>query len=363
MATKMLQWLGALFVLLLVATALGGFLVLKDRVRVVVQADAPASGPDPTALLRDDVQVLASRMGELQSALALNFERLQAAIEERAAARHADVAALRQEVAAVRQQLEHLGQELAALREQVRGLPPQAAAQQPFAPKDAEGAREAEPIEVPQKPPAPAEPAPVVPQPKPAQGFLSFSLPAVQFRCDELQDYTLLPGLCRVGFDAKSTLHDFTGVTQKVAGRFTADFDDPEGAWSGDVTVDAGSLATGVEGRDADMWEHLATKEHPQIRFTIQRFWPAPGGIDVEKQTARGEIEGQMTIRGKTRLLKMPVQLEVDPQKRVVVTGQAPLKISDYGVPVPSQLGLINMQDEVVVWVALRARLQPKVPK
>ena len=65
-----------------------------------------------------------------------------------------------------------------------------------------------------------------------------------------------------------------------------------------------------------------------------------------------------MTIRGQTRELTMPVAIEVDPQKRVVVTGQAPLELSDYGVPVPSQLGIINMQDEVVVWVALRARVQ-----
>src|SRR5262245_58576193 len=363
MATKLLQWLGALFVVLLVATAIIGFLVLKDRVRVVVQSDAPAIGPDPTALLRDDVQVLAGRIGDLQAALSPNFEQLQAAIEERATARHADVMALRREVAAARQLLDHLTQALVALREQVRGLPLQAAAQQPPAPANprVEGAPEAAvPVETTPSPPAPAEPAPAAPQAKPGSGFLSFSLPAVQFRCDELQDYTLLPGLCRVGFDAKSTLHDFTGVTEKVAGRFAADFDDPEGAWSGEVTVEAGSLVTGIEGRDTDMWEHLATKEHPQIRFTIQRFHPAPGGIDVAKQTARGDIDGKMTIRGQSRALTMPVQLEVDPQKRVVVRGQVPLKLSDYGVPVPSQLGLINMQDEVVVWIALRARAQPK---
>jgi polyisoprenoid-binding protein YceI len=356
MATKMLQWLGALFVVLLVATALGGFLVLKDRVRIVVQSDAPTSGPDPTALLRDDVQVLAGRMGELQAALAQNFEGLQAAIEERATARHADVMALRRDVGAARQRLDHLTQDLAALREQLRALPPQAAPQQ-----RAEVAPEpAVPVEPAPTLPAAADPAPATPQAKPGSGFLSFSLPSVQFRFDELQDYTLLPGLCRVGFDAKSTLHDFTGVTEKVAGRFTADFDDPQGAWSGEVTVEAGTLVTGVEGRDTDMWQYLATEQHPQIRFTIQRFKPAPGGVDVAKQTARGEIEGKMTIRGQTRALTMPVQLEVDPQKRVVVTGQVPLKISDYGVPVPSQLGVINMQDEVVVWIALRARMQPK---
>jgi hypothetical protein len=46
----------------------------------------------------------------------------------------------------------------------------------------------------------------------------------------------------------------------------------------------------------------------------------------------------------------------VDDSKRVIVEGEMPLKLSDYGVPVPSQLGLINMQDEVKIWVALQAR-------
>lgn len=360
MATRLLQWLGALFVVLLVAASLFGFMVVKDRMRIVVQSDAPATGPDPTALLRDDVQVLAGRQAELQAALSANFERLGAALEERAVARHQDVAALRQEVTAARQQLDRLTQDVAAL--QARAVPQQPAPRQESVPTPprVEAVPDAQPRDPTPAAPAPVELTPAPTKPAAGTGFLSFSLPAVQFRCDELQDYALLPGLCRVGFDAKSTLHDFTGVTEKVAGRFTADFDDPEGRWSGEVTAEAGSLATGVEGRDADMWKHLATKEHPQIRFAIERFKPAVGGVDVAKQTAKGEIEGQMTIRGQTRALAMPVQLEVDPQKRVVVTGQARLKLSDYGVPVPSQLGVINMQDEVVVWVALRARMQPR---
>ena len=90
---------------------------------------------------------------------------------------------------------------------------------------------------------------------------------------------------------------------------------------------------------------------------------PSPNGIDVAKQTAAGELLGTMTIRGQTRSVRMPLQIEVDPQKRVVVRGQMPLKLSDYGVPVPSQLGVINMQDEVTVWVALRARQQTEARK
>ena len=70
-----------------------------------------------------------------------------------------------------------------------------------------------------------------------------------------------------------------------------------------------------------------------------------------------------MTIRGKTLVLRVPVKIEVDPQQRVVIKGQAKLKLSDYGVPVPSQLGVINMEDEVMVWLALRARAQAEAVK
>jgi polyisoprenoid-binding protein YceI len=205
--------------------------------------------------------------------------------------------------------------------------------------------------------PVPSAPIPAAaPAAPPKPGFLSFSLPASQFRFAEPQDYQLVAELCRVGFDAKSTLHDFTGVTKDVRGQFHADFDDPQGAWSGEILATAGSLQTGVEGRDTNMWEYLQTKEHPEIRFVIERFAPAVDGIDAGKQTVRGVVHGTMTIRGKSRALALPLAVEVDPQKRVVLTGQVSLKLSDYDVPVPSKLGVINMQDEVVVWIALRAR-------
>ncbi|HEU4419573.1 MAG TPA: YceI family protein [Planctomycetota bacterium] len=357
MHSKLMQWLGVLLVLGLVGTSAGGLLVLKDRVRIIVQADQVAPGPDPAALLRDDVQVLAREFGELQQSLAGNFERLGTALEQRAEARHADVAALRQELAALRQQLDGQVRESRALSARLQELPQVAAPQ--LEPRVAPLALPAHPepdTTQPAAPPAVTEPVAVAE--KKGTGFLSFTLPSTQFHFDRAQDYVLVPDLCRVGFDAKSTLHDFSGVTSKLTGRFTADFDDPQGAWRGEVTVEARTLVTGVEGRDAAMYEHLDAKANAQIRFVVERFAPAPNGVDVGKQTARGDIVGRMTIRGQTRELTMPVAIEVDAQKRVVVTGQAPLKLSDYGVPVPSQLGIINMQDEVVVWVALRARVQ-----
>lgn len=370
MTARLLQILGVGFVLLLVAGSIAGFGVLKDRVRVVVMADAD-TGPDPTALLRDDLRVLAQDQRALQAALASNFERLANGLEERAGDRHADVQAQVGQVAAqlkaLRTLLDQQAQQLAVLRADLAAVQePGAARPRSLAAAAGDPAAGAVPERVMDAaPPTPAlEPiaaAPTVEPPSaatPKPGFLSFDLPTTRFAFDAPQDYALLPELCRVGFDAKSTLHDFTGVTSDVHGGFRADFDAPDGAWSGEIRVAARTLRTGVDGRDSNMREHLDTEHFPELRYTIERFVPAADGIDVAKQTARGEVRGTMTIRGQTRPFAMPVAVAVDPQRRVVVTGQAPLRLSDYGVPVPSQLGVINMQDEVQVWIALRARVR-----
>ncbi len=379
MTAKLLQTLGVVFVLSLVGASIFGFMVLKDRVRVVFAADATATGPDPTALLRDDVQTVAREVAALQQALAANFEQLATALEERANARHVDVLLLQQSLATSSTKLAALAQQSEGLRLQLAALPstivaamasngsvpvqaPLTVAAAGVVPKVTK-----QPPAVVAEPSAPEPPVttatPPVPAPKKGGSFLSFQVPGVAFRFDALQDYTIVPELSRVGFDAKSTLHDFSGVTSQVRGSFRADFDDPAGAWSGEVAAVAASLLTGVDGRDEAMREHLATKDHADLRFVLERFTPSANGVDVEKQTVKGDLAGTMTIRGQSKPFTLPVALEVDPQKRVVITGQTKLKLSDYGVPVPSQLGMINMQDEVAVWVALRARVQAGASK
>ena len=364
MSGKLLQALGALFVLGLVGGAVGGLMVLKDRIKVVVAADdAGATGPDPIALLRDDVRQVASDAAEWQQGVGRNFEQLGTALEERATARHEDVQRLRTEVAALREALAALIREHAATKALVAALPAAVAAATPAVVSPAV----VSPAVVATAPVAPSEPIAAATEPpaapeanaapaKPKGGFLTFSVPTSKFRFDEPQDYALVPDLCSVGFDAKSTLHDFTGRTGAVRGGFRADFDEAEAKWSGEIVCQAATLVTGVEGRDDNMRDHLDTKNHAEIRFRLDQFKAAPDGLDEANQKVRGEVSGTMTIRGQSKPFAMPVAVEVDAQKRVVVTGQAPLKLSDYGVPVPSQLGLINMQDEVVVWIALRAR-------
>src|SRR6185436_10140595 len=48
----------------------------------------------------------------------------------------------------------------------------------------------------------------------------------------------IVPSLSRVGFDAKSTLHDFSGTTSKVAGELTTCLARPEQSCRGEIRVD-----------------------------------------------------------------------------------------------------------------------------
>lgn len=375
MTGKLLQVFGVLFVLALVGGSIAGFGVLKDRVKVVVSPDAAATGPDPIAELKDDVNVLAGDLTTLQQALGSNFEQLAAGIDERAGARHAELMGLQRDLAAVQKQLASLGQENAALRQQLaqlgkqlEALPAGGGMQVASAPGGAAALpAEPQPQTQPQatpaavEPPPPTAPAEVADAPKKpdaAKPKGNFLFGGARFRCDEPHDYEIVPELSRVAFDAKSTLHDFTGVTQNVRGTFRIDFDDPQGAWTGSVRCDATTLKTGVDGRDSNMWEYLDTKNHPAIEFTLEKFEAAKDGVDVAKQTAKGEVVGTMRIRGKQKSVRMPVQLEIDAQKRLIVKGEMPLSLPDYDVPVPSQLGVINMEKDVKVWISLRARVK-----
>lgn len=359
---SLLQWLGVVCVLGLVGASVAGLAVLKDRVRIIVQDDAVAAGPDPTMLLRDDVQVLQRDLAALAPAIGEGIERFLLDSENRAAARQQDLAALRREVGALQLRCEEISRGIAALQSAAdvasQGARAGAAAAAVAEPEIAVPvAAPAASVEV-ATPAADAPPVAVAPARAGGATFLSFQLPSAGFRFDQPQEFVLVPALCRIGFDAKSTLHDFSGVTSSVEGRFRADLHDPQAGWQGEVKVRAATLTTGIDGRDANMRDLLEVERHPEICFAIERLEAAADGIDCQAQTVRGEIAGRMTIRGQTRALAMPVTIEVDLQKRVVINGQARLRLSDYGITPPSQLGVISMQDEVVVWVALRARAQ-----
>src|SRR5262245_30615380 len=70
----------------------------------------------------------------------------------------------------------------------------------------------------------------------------------------EPKRWTTVAGKSRVAFEATFPLGDFTGESSDVTGEFVGDPADLRQPVSGQLRVKAGTLRTGVEGRDRDMW-------------------------------------------------------------------------------------------------------------
>lgn len=367
MLRSALQWLGLASVVGLAGVGVGALALVKDRIEVTVQPADDGDRLDPLALVRDElrqihvdleavVRGLEQSLGEVGKAIDAGEARdLELQRQVSALASASVSSGIEARLDSLRSDLANLGAGIAA---SMTDAAPTATGQPEVVEMPAVG--EAEPVAEVASPPlsdvaAASTPAPVTPGPR---RFLSFSLPSSGFEFDTPQHYRVIPSLSRVGFDAKSTLHDFTGVTSAVSGDVHANLADPSIAWRGSIRCDARTLRTGVDGRDEGLREHLLTADHAEIVFELTGFMPdlAAGGIDAPRQTASGKVQGRMTIRGKTREVEMPVSISVDASRRVVVSGEMSLRLPDYEVPVPSQLGLISMQEEVKVWIELRAR-------
>jgi polyisoprenoid-binding protein YceI len=358
----MAAWTG-FGVLALARLARDGEAVSSREAAVERDALALATLADEVETLHADVRALAQGFGTSLQAL---HDELAARADENAAGIRGDLAAVRDEVGAwtspsspvdsheVSRLLRELGRRLdaadasgpagSAVPAADLGLAPSAAEPGEVAAAEREGGL------------APAEaPPPEPPSAAPRRAsFLAFQLPADDFRFDERRTWSVLPALSRVGFDAKTTLHDFSGVTSAVAGELECALGAPGEHPRGRIVVEAAQLGSGDAERDEAMREHLGVGAHATLEFVLTGF--EPHAVDAGELRVAGTATGTMTIRGVTQAVSMPVELAVDDARRLSVEGEMTLDLETFGVPVPSKLGLITMEKDVKVWLALKLR-------
>jgi polyisoprenoid-binding protein YceI len=207
--------------------------------------------------------------------------------------------------------------------------------------------------------PTPAAPpaAPVLPAGTPPAArrktFLAFSLPSQSVDFTRAMRFEVLPELSRVGFDAKSTLHDFSGVTSDVSGAFTARLSAPGREVTGEVRASATTLDTGLADRNTEMAGTLDSAKFPTLTFRLASFQAAQ--TDPKTLASTGTGRGTLTIHGVAREVSVPLRISVDDARRVVVEGEVTVRMTEFGVTPPRKV-VITVDDAVKVWVALRAR-------
>jgi len=353
-----------------------GLVAWSSAIRRVTLSEAESAAPadSPAVLaLADEVNALHADVRALASGMGTNLEALHASLletlDEHAAAAELRLAALRDEVGSRMtppsppDELADLRREIQELRRSLEhaasGSPAQfVPSSEPLAAEPARAEPEAVAAAPEGTPAAAPSAAPAEPEKKARKSFLAFKLPSDDFRFDERRSWALVPSLSRVGFDAKTTLHDFTAVTSSLTGELEVDLSRPGETPRARLVAQAKSLASGNGDRDEAMREHLAVEEHPEIVFELASFVPAE--LDLAAMKASGKARGKMTIRGVTQEVEMPVKVLVDDARRLCVEGEVMLDLERFQVPVPNKLGLISMEKEVRVWISLRLRVNPK---
>ncbi len=363
---KFLQWIGVAAIVGLCAAAVAGLTIVKQRIQVTISDEASPDAVDPVGLLRDDVSTLRSDFDRFGQNLGRELDRLATHLDESATGNQRVVS---ERLDRIEQRLLRLVERHAELAGRLDGISSLrvapvtdgssglAVSDPAHARPDGSGADAVSPSAVSPNPesPNPESPRPVSPAAeKPKRGFLGFSLSTGGFQFDERQRFELIGKLSRVGFDSKSTLHDFTGATSAIRGHFEAALGKPEGGYRGTITVESAKLVTGVDGRDAEMRTLLRVEQHPQITFAVEAIDDAT--VDAEAMTVSGVARGTLSIAGKTQAVRWPVRIAVDSSRRLEISGELLIKLSDFGIKAPNQLGVITVEDEIKMWVALRAR-------
>lgn len=365
MIKRGLQLVGAFSLLAWTGVGVAAWMQVGEHVQVRISEGSEESS-ERDQLLVDRVATLSADLDALIAALESNLGQIAEAIASEQTESAVEFALTRERLAALESALPSALQAretagaLSATLARLEALASVEHASIPMAiePRvSSEPAPEPAPINVPNAEPTveiAVAPEPAAPVGEHKRSFLAFDLPSRDFHFDGRQRFEILGDLSRVGFDAKSTLHDFSGISNNVSGAFSVDLAKPEDGISGSIAIHVESLSTGLDGRDEAMLEHLSSEEFDQIRFEPTSFVATRS--DASKLELDGTVLGRLTIHGVTREIEVPMQAKVDDSRRLMLEGEFPLLLSDYEVPVPNQLGVVSMKNEVRVWLRLRSR-------
>ncbi|RME56862.1 MAG: YceI family protein [Deltaproteobacteria bacterium] len=165
--------------------------------------------------------------------------------------------------------------------------------------------------------------------------------------------FSILSEGSRVAFHAKSTGHSFTGVTNRIRGEITFVPARIEETFKTEVHIDAASLDTDNKGRNKNMRKkYLETEKYPEISFVSDKFTVIEKGIT--QGIIRGKASGKLTIHGMSREIDLDVFGKIDGDT-IQVRGETPLRITDFGIPLPKML-FIKVKDDIRVEFEVEGR-------
>ena len=124
-----------------------------------------------------------------------------------------------------------------------------------------------------------------------------------------------------------------------------------------EASVPVKSLATGMKVRDEHMRKWIFTDaegQQPDLHFTAGEATCQRAG-NSRDLTCR--IAGDLSIRGAARPFHIDLNVKEQPAQALRASGDGVVKLSDYGIPQPSQFGVKSL-DEVKLHLEFTAKIR-----
>ena len=152
-----------------------------------------------------------------------------------------------------------------------------------------------------------------------------------------------------------STLHEWTMEGSTIKGEISAPTPDN---WNAPakavVTIPVTSIKSEHGKMDKLMADALKAREHPQVRFEMTEATPA----NATANAFTLQTKGKLTIGGVTKDIALDVQGTRGADGRYILTGEAPIKMTAFGIKPPTaMMGTIKTGDDVKVtfrWVVAK---------
>ncbi len=151
-------------------------------------------------------------------------------------------------------------------------------------------------------------------------------------------------------FESKASVESFKGISRYLAGQLSiADS-------TLDFYLDLNTIATGITLRDRQMRENfLETEKFPFAEFTGKFY----NKIDLTSETPQKVfVRGKFTIHGVSRELDVVATLTPKGRNNLSATATWPLKLSDYGIEVPSLL-FYRLNETLTLTINVDLRRKP----
>lgn len=145
-----------------------------------------------------------------------------------------------------------------------------------------------------------------------------------------------------------STLHDWSMATTSVKGVANIEVAESQIVSIKGISVEiqAESLKSGKNSMDKNAYEALKSKKHPTIYFHFN----GPNEITLIDGKAALELNGDLTIAGKTRTENVLVEYRTDKAGNLNVKGSKKVRMTDYGITPPEVMfGTVKTGNDIIV--------------